>query len=110
MVAAAIMAVVLAVATQAIGSGARREARVERSTLAMLEARSRLDEVGADIALAPGVSSGQDGEMAWRVTITPTADAAGSDARLMDVQVDVSENDRPVFLLRSMRLADGAPS
>ena len=78
---------------------------VERSRLAMLEARSRLAEVGADIALAPGVSSGQDGDLSWRVEIAPVAASAARIGRLMDVTVDVSQGGRPGAVLRSMRLA-----
>lgn len=105
MVAAAIMAVVLGAACQGLGDGARRVASAERARLAWLEARSRLDEVGADIPLAPGASSGQDGELDWRVRIDPAPGGALTNGRLLSVAVDVSQDGRPLASLSSLRLA-----
>ncbi len=104
-VAVAIMASVLAVACRAVGDSAHRVAAVDRARLARLEARSRLDEVGADIALAPGVSAGRDAGFDWRVEITPSEGAVAANGRLMDVAVDVTQGGRPAFSLHSMRLA-----
>ena len=104
-VAVAIMATVSAVACRAVGDGAHRAAAVDRARLARLEARSRLDEVGADIALAPGVSAGRDAGFDWRVEITAAEGSAAENGRLMDVTVDVSQDGRRAFSLHSMRLA-----
>lgn len=109
MVAAAILAVTLGVAARAVGDGARRTAAAERSRLAMLEARSRLAEVGADIALAPGVSSGEDGALGWRVLIAPASEESGG--RLLDVRVGVSAGGgREIVQLHSLRLAPPPPA
>ncbi len=107
-VAVAIMTSVLAVACRTVGDSAHRVAAVDRARLARLEARSRLDEVGADIALAPGVSGGRDAGFDWRVEITPAEGVAAANGRLMDVSVDVSQDGRRTFNLHSMRLAAGA--
>jgi hypothetical protein len=105
MVACAILAMTLALACRAVGDGAHRTGGAERSRLAMLEARSRLDEVGADIALAPGVSSGEDGELVWRVEIAPADSSGAANGRLMDVRVGVEQGGRQVVSLHSLRLA-----
>ncbi len=106
MVAAAIMAMTLAVAYRATGDGALRTAAAERSRLAVLEAQSRLAEVGGDIALAPGESGGVDGDLAWRVEVSPAASGPGGSGRLMAVSVEVGPpQSRTLVSLHSLRLA-----
>ena len=106
MVAVAIMAMTLAVAYRATGDGAIRTGAAERSRLAVLEAQSRLAEVGGDIALAPGESSGVDGDLAWRVEVSPAPSAPGGSGRLMAVLVEVGPSQgRTLVSLRSLRLA-----
>ena len=108
MVASAIVAMTLTFACRAVGDGARRTNAAERSRLALLEARSRLDEVGADIPLSPGVSSGQDGALVWRVEVGPAEGADPSSHQLMDVVVGVSAGGRPIASLHSLRMAPAA--
>ncbi len=105
LVALAIVAVTLTVACQAVGQGARRTAAVETSRLAMLEARSRLEEVGADIPLAPGESSGQDVGLLWRVVVTPAQGSGAANGRLMDVVVTAERDGREAARLHSLRWA-----
>ncbi len=105
MVAAAIMAMTLAVAYRAIGDGALRTGAAEHSRLALLEARSRLAEVGGDIALAPGESSGLDGDLAWRVEVLPAPSTSGS-GRLLAIAVEVGPpQGRILVSLHSLRFA-----
>ena len=102
MVAAGIMAMTLAVAYRATGDGALRTGAAERSRLAVLEAQSRLAEIGSDIALAPGESSGIDAGLAWRVEVSP----AGGSGRLRAVAVEVGPAaGRPLVTLHSLRFA-----
>ena len=109
MVAGAIMAMTLALAYRASGDGARRTQAADLSRLAVLEAQSRLAEVGADIALAPGESSGIDGDLAWRVEVSPAASAQGTAGRLMAVAASAGPRDgRPRVTLHSLRLAPAA--
>ena len=109
MVAAGIMAMTLAVAYRATGEGARRTGAAEQSQLASLEAQSRMAEVGGDIALAPGESSGMDGDLAWRVEVAPFASSETGTGRLMAVTVYVGARDGPPRVtLRSLRLGPGA--
>ena len=106
MVAAAIMAMTLAMAYRAAGDGALSTGNAERSRLAVLEAQSRLAEVGGDIALAPGESSGVDGDLAWRVEVSPAPSAPSGSGRLMAVSVEVGPpQGRALVSLRSLRLA-----
>ena len=108
MVALAIVAATLTVACQAVGSGARRTAAVEASRLAMLEARSRLEEVGTDIPLAPGESSGQDAGLLWRVVIAPAQGSGAANGQLMDVVVTAERGGRDLARLHSLRWATAA--
>ncbi len=105
MVAAGVMAMTLAVAYRAAGDGALRTAAAERSRLAVLEAESRMAEVGGDVALAPGESSGIDGDLAWRIQVSPAPQQGGA-GRLMAVSVEVGPREgRPLVTLRSLRFA-----
>ncbi len=107
LVAIGVMTVTLALAAQVVGEGARRTGAVERSRLAALEARSRLAEVGGDIALAPGRSSGTDDDLVWTVDIAPRpAAAAARSGPLLDISVTVGGPDGPpLATLRSVRVA-----
>ena len=109
MVAAGVMAMTLAVAYRAAGDGALRTQAADRSRLAVLEAQSRLAEVGGDIALAPGQSSGRDGDIAWRVDVAPAA-AQGAGARLLAVSASAGPRDGPPRVtLRTLRIAPANP-
>ena len=106
LVAIGVMTVTLVMAAQTLGDGARRTAAGERSRLALLEARSRLAEVGGDIPLVVGDAQGVDGDMVWRVDIAPgppTGGAAG--VGLLQVTVAVSDRGGPeLATLRTLRL------
>jgi general secretion pathway protein I len=65
---------------QIIADGAARDRAVEARRAALLVAKSELAAVGSEIPLAPGRSSGQAGDMVWRVEITPYADGVDSAA------------------------------
>jgi hypothetical protein len=70
-VAAAIVALALGTTYRVIADGAGRDRAVEARRSALLVAQSELAAVGADIPLAPGDASGEAGDLAWRVEITP---------------------------------------
>lgn len=98
-----IMTLALAIGAQVIAQGARRTHASEQSRLATLEARSRLAEVGADIALVPGRVSGQDGDLVWNVDIEPDGGGAG----LLKVHVVVGAPGHAALAsLDSLRLAE----
>jgi hypothetical protein len=71
MIAAAIVAMVLGTTFQVIADGARRERAADAHRLALLVAQSELADVGADIPLEPGETSGVAGPFVWRVDVTP---------------------------------------
>lgn len=106
LVAIGIMGLTLAFAADAVGDGARRTHAAELSRLAVLEARSRLAEVGGDIPLQAGRDTGEDAGLEWQVDVAPASGFAGKVGRLMEVTVQVSAPGRPALAtLHSQRLA-----
>lgn len=99
LVALAILAIVGGSALQLTRSGLQRARLSELRTLGRLEAQSRLDEVGGDLPLAPGVMTGRDGPLTWRVQIDSSAQAAG----LLDVLVTVTAGNEDLVSLRTAR-------
>jgi type II secretory pathway component PulJ len=81
MIASAIVAMVLAALFQVMADSAARNRALEQRRMALLVARSELADVGADIPLAAGATSGVAGPFSWRVDITPyTAEGEASAA------------------------------
>ena len=106
LVAIGILGLTLAFAADAVGDGARRTRAAELSRLAVLEARSRLAEVGGDIPLQAGRDTGEDAGLEWQVDVAPASGFAGKVGRLMEVTVQVSAPGRPALAtLHSQRLA-----
>lgn len=110
LIASAIIAAMLGLTYQAVQTTTRNTRVLQDQRRVQPVAESVMARVGADIALAPGVLDGTtDGEV-WRVEISPYADGPGREVDgpvLLDVQVTVrpAEQDRPIFTLRSLRLA-----
>jgi hypothetical protein len=73
MIASTIVAMVLATLFQVMADSAERSRALEERRLAVLLAKSELADVGADIPLAAGVTSGVAGPFVWRVEVTPYA-------------------------------------
>ena len=71
MIAAAIVAMALGATYRVIADSAARDRAAEARRSGLLVAQSVMAAVGADIPLAPGDMSGQSGDVAWRVEITP---------------------------------------
>ena len=91
----------------AVDTAARAEEAVER-------ARSHLAALGADVALMPGESEGDDGGgYRWRLRVTPvtTWQSPPTAATLFDVEVAVSwrgrDHDRAVAL-KTFRIGNAA--
>lgn len=107
LVAIAIMAVMLVLTARVVSDGGRRTAAARGSALALMEARSRLAEVGADIPLQSGETSGDDAGLAWHVLVLPAQTLSGKSGRAYDVTVQVAAGrDGGGATLRS-RLYDG---
>jgi hypothetical protein len=111
-VAAAIVAIALGTTWRVVGDGAARDHAAEARRAALLVAQSELAAVGADIPLAPGDASGESGDMAWRVEITPYAENEdrGPGGELLRVAVSVSPRSggSTLVTLQSLRLGPGA--
>lgn len=114
MIAAAVVAVTLGATLQAVASSARRQGDVALHRRALLLAQSELADVGADIPLEIGESSGVAGGLLWRVDVAPYQDQGGATpaGTLMSVAVSVRPRvGGPVLVeLDSLRLAGGTAS
>lgn len=110
-VAAAIVALALGATYRVVADGAGRDREAEAHRAALLIAQSELAAVGADIPLAPGDASGETGDMAWRVEITPYGenDEKNRVGALLHVAVSVSARSGGPSLvtLQSLRLGPG---
>ncbi len=89
LVALAVLAVVLVSAAAALGSGARRTARVELARSAELVARSHLAVALADPLLQPGRTEGEDGALSWRVDTEPAPELGSQ--RLLRVTAEARD-------------------
>ena len=111
-VAAAIVALALGTTYRVIGDGAARDRAAEARRSALLVAQSELAAVGADIPLTPGDVSGQSGDMAWRVEITPYAESEDKSpvGALLRVGVSVwpRNGGSALVSLQSLRLGSGS--
>lgn len=111
-VAAAIVAMALGTTYRVIADGAARERGAEARRAALLVAQSELAAVGADIPLGPGDASGQSGEMAWRVEITPYAEneekSPAGDLWRVAVSVSPRTGGPALVTLQSLRLGAGS--
>jgi len=110
-VAAAIVALALGSTWRVVADGAARDRGTEARRAALLVAQSEMAAVGADIPLAPGDASGESGDMAWRVEITPYDENAQNNqvGELLRVAVSVWRRDGGPSLvtLQSLRLGSG---
>jgi hypothetical protein len=108
LIAAAIVATALGSTFQVIADSAARERGAEARRTALLLAQSELADVGSEIAIVPGRSSGEWGALVWRVDIEPYGggDAANPVGQLYQVTVHVhARSGGPALAtLRSLRL------
>ncbi|MDB5481955.1 MAG: hypothetical protein JWO83_3008 [Caulobacteraceae bacterium] len=111
-VAAAIVALALGATFRVVADGAARDRGAEARRAALLVAQSELAAVGADIPLAPGNTSGESGDLAWRVDISPYAenDEKNPAGELLRVAVSVRprEGGSSLVTLQSLRLGAGS--
>jgi len=112
LIAAAIVAMALGTTLQVVADGAARERRVESHRSALMIARSELAEVGADVPLRRGRTTGVAGDFAWRIDVS--ADAAdgqtNSAGALWKVAVAVRSRSggADLIVLRTLRLGPEA--
>jgi hypothetical protein len=111
-IAAAIVAMALGATYRVIADSTARDRAAAARRTALMVAQSTLENVGADIPLVPGDTSGQSAGMTWRVEITPYGDseAANPVGELLRVAVSVSApNGGPSQVtLQSVRLVPGS--
>jgi general secretion pathway protein I len=111
LVAFAILAVVLVALYRVFGGGLATTVRLERSTAALLFARSTLERVGTDIPLVAGEQSGAAADgTAWTLDIRPTGlidQAAQQTAPVLpfEVAITVSRAGITPITLTTLRLA-----
>ena len=106
MVAVAVIAMMLAVTYRAVGDSVLRSRAAETSRTAAMIAQSRLAAVGAEIPLAPGATTGVDGDFTWRVDIEPAPEDPSTMGHLLSVTARVRDGKRATdrAVLRTLRL------
>jgi general secretion pathway protein I len=111
LVAFAILALTLAALMQLFATGLRSADATDRHLMALMLARSVLDDVGTEIPIAAGEQSADiEQGYRWTVRILPSATLAPvTNAEWMavpyEVQVAITWNGRPVTTLTTLRLA-----
>lgn len=110
LIACAIIMTMLGVTYQTIQTHARAAARLEDQRRAVLVAQSVMARVGADIALAQGVTDGAEQGLSWRIEVDRfRGDGVGpnDDPALMQVKVLVGADKeaKAGFTLTTLRLA-----
>ena len=110
-IAAAIVAMALGATYRVISDSAGRDRAAAARRDALLIAQSQLADVGADIPLEAGDVVGQDGELIWRVEISPYGEADERNPVGALWRVDVSVSSRRgganLVTLRTLRLGSG---
>ncbi len=111
LVAFAILAVALTAVLQAFGGGLESVRRADAAALSLAKARSLLERVGTELAIAPGVLSGGEEEAGWSVSIarskSPLDRVKGFGRRyaLYEVTVTVTAPGAAPVSLATVRLA-----
>jgi type II secretory pathway pseudopilin PulG len=111
-IAAGIVAVMLGALYTSIQGSADRQRMVSDRRLALLVARSELATVGEETPATPGVTTGVNGDYAWRIDIAPyggdlNPSAAGP---LGVITVQVFRNGQPGRSLATLRTLRVMPS
>ena len=105
-----VLAIFLTALIQAFSQGLRATDLAEERATAVLEARSKLAEVGRSLPLEDGEASGTlESGLEWRLTIdAPQSDELSlgeeSPIRTYRVTVLIHRGDRPLFTLRTLRV------
>jgi len=108
--ASALFAVLLLATSLVVGDGVFRLDRGFTQRTAILLARSVLDSVGPDLPLSPGLASGQEAGLHWRLAVTEAPDAeTGSGPPLLRVEVAVARDPWSPPLARLVTLRLGPP-
>ena len=109
MIAAAIVAIMLGALYTSIQGSAERQRMVSDRRLALLVARSELATVGEETRATPGVTTGVNGDFAWRIDIAPYGGdlnpSAAGPLGLITIQVFRNgEQGRSLATLRTLRV------
>ena len=108
----AILAMALSAVFSAGMYGLRMTSRATERTEALMEARSLIDRIGADLPL---VSGSYDGTTplghAYHLVIAPIAEVSGEPLRAYAVEADIKgrKAKTPIVSLRTLRTAKAAP-
>jgi Tfp pilus assembly protein PilX len=112
LVAAAVVAMIMMGMLRVVSDAASHTRMTEQRRVALLVAKSELAEVGAEIPIAFGKSTGVSGNLAWTVDITPYSDETGASSVGALWAVDVSVRPRfergDLVRLRTLRLGPEA--
>jgi len=106
----AIVALTVGTMFQAVSESAARNRMAEEKRFAGLIAQSEMAAVGSAIPIEPGVASGIEAGLTWRVQIEPYAGPSVPTraGQLMRVTVSVHNNrGKPLLALSSLALAAG---
>lgn len=107
LIAALIIAGMLGVVFQVIENGARQSRTLENRRLAILVAQSQLSAIEAIENTSFGEMQGETSGVRWRVEVSPRPSSIASTVKLEDVVVTtaMSDDDRDLFVLRTVRIA-----
>jgi len=112
LVAAAIVAMIMVTMFRVVIDAATHARMSEQRRVALLVAKSELADVGSEIPIESGESSGVSGNLAWTVEISPYSDESGASSVGSLWAVDVSVRPRlgrgELVRLRTLRLAPDA--
>ena len=111
-VATAVVAMIMIAMFRVVTDAAMHSRMNEQRRVALLVAKSELAEVGSEIPIASGESTGVSGSMAWSVQVSPYSDDSGAssvgDLWAVDVSVRPRLGGRPLVRLRTLRLGPEA--
>jgi hypothetical protein len=111
-VATAVVAMIMIAMFRVVSDAAIHSRMSEQRRVALLVAKSELAEVGSEIPIASGESSGVSGDMAWSVQVSPYSDDSGASSVgalwSVDVSVRPRQGGRSLVRLRTLRLGPEA--
>lgn len=112
LVASAIVAMIMMAMFRVVSDAAAHTRMNEQRRVAVMIAQSELADVGADIPIAPGETSGSQGDFAWTVDISSFSDESGASSvgALWSVSVSVRPRwgGRSLVRLHTLRLGPEA--
>ena len=105
LVALAILGVAMVATLQALSGGLESTRRAKATAEALLLARSLLDQVGTEVPLVAGTTTGDfNADTHWTVRIARRSDDQADRFALFDVAVTITEMHKEVVTLATLRL------